>query len=70
MKTTFKIYTILLFLSMSAVAFAQEPEFGDEDDTNPLDIPGAPISDYLWVLALIGLAYVFYKMRHRVQSAK
>lgn len=58
----FKLNTILLLmLVMNSIAtFAQEPgDIGDPSDTNPTD---APISDYIWVVALLGLVYVFYKM--------
>lgn len=53
-------------LLVSTVTFAQG-DVGDPSDTNPLDEPAAPISDYIWVLAVIGLVYVFYRMKNRAQ---
>lgn len=60
-KSVFVIATLLT----SAVTFAQG-DFGDGTDPNPTD---APIEDYLWVLCLIGLVYVFYKMKNRTAAA-
>lgn len=57
---------MVLMLLVSTLTFAQG-DFGDENDIDPID--AAPIGDYIWVLALIGLGYVFYKMRNRIQSA-
>lgn len=52
---------LVLALLMSTVSFAQEPgDFGDPTDPNPTD---APIGDYIWVVAVIGIAYVFYKLQ-------
>lgn len=59
---------LVLMLLVSTLTFAQG-DFDDENDINPLDEPAAPISDYIWVLAVIGLVYVFYKMRNRIQPA-
>ena len=59
---------MILMLLFSTFTFAQG-EFGDPSDLDPLDEPAAPISDYIWVLAVIGLVYVFYKMRNRIQTA-
>lgn len=62
----FKLNTILLlmFLMSSVATFAQDPGEigGDPSDPDPTD---APISDYIWVVALLGLVYVFYKMKAR-----
>ena len=64
-----KSFLVVVALLVNTVTFAQE-DFGDPSDTNPTDEPAAPISDYIWVLALIGLVYVFYKMKNRFQVAK
>jgi len=56
-------------LLCNTVTFAQG-DFGDPADTNPTDAPVAPIEDYIWVLGAIGLIYVFYKMKTRVQTIK
>jgi hypothetical protein len=61
---------MILALLMSTITFAQNPgDFDEPTDTNPLDVPPTPIGDYIWVLALVALVYVFYKMRSKVQSA-
>ena len=53
-------------LLMSATTFAQG-DFGDPVDPDPTD---APIGDYIWVLGIIGMAYVFYKMKTKVSPIK
>ncbi|RRJ90480.1 hypothetical protein [Flavobacterium macacae] len=65
-----KSFLVVIAFLMSTVAFAQGDFGGDPADTNPTDEPAAPISDYIWVLAIIGLVYVFYKMKNRFQVAK
>jgi hypothetical protein len=47
-------------------------EPGDGNNTNDLEIadaPAAPINDYLWILALAGLIFVFMKLK-AAQSKK
>ncbi|RTY93908.1 hypothetical protein [Flavobacterium sp. GT3R68] len=56
------LYTLFFTLMFSVVSFAQG-DFGDPVDPDPLDQPAAPINDYLWVLILVGLVFVFYKYR-------
>jgi amino acid transporter len=34
----------------------------------PVDEPSAPIDGYVWVLALIGLVYVFFRLRAMVEN--
>lgn len=56
------IYTIIFTLLFSLASFADPGDFGDTGDPDPLDQPAAaPINDYLWVLVLVGLVYIFYK---------
>lgn len=64
MKTNFlKYYTIAFYLCSTFVMFAQ-PGDNDTDGTiNDGDAPGAPIDDYIWVMALVGLFFVFMKFR-------
>lgn len=57
---------VTMALLLSASTFAQG-DFGDPTDPNPTD---APIGDYIWVLGIIGLAYVFYKIKNRVLTVK
>jgi len=56
-------------LLINTVTFAQG-DFGDPADTDPLDGPVAPIGDYIWVLGVIGLIYVFYKMKTKIPTVK
>lgn len=53
---------------MSSVSFAQG-DFGDPADIDPLDAPVAPIGDYIWVVAVVGFIYVFYKLNNRKKLA-
>lgn len=45
-----------IFITLLSYPVLAQPEDPGVD-------PAAPISDYLWVLAVIGFAYVFYKIR-------
>jgi hypothetical protein len=35
----------------------------------PVDEPAAPIDGYVWVLALIGLVYVFFRLKALVENS-
>ncbi len=68
-----KLYIAAFYLYSSVVLFAANVpgsanEMGDlEDggDVSPVQAtPPLPINDYLWVLALVGLIYVFIKLRN------
>lgn len=56
------IVTIVVFLVTQTIAFAQPPtDFGSNSnstDTNQTDLP---IDAYIWVVILVGIAYVFSK---------
>lgn len=57
-----KYYMVAFYLGSTLVTFAQP---GTNDDTGNLegtDTP-APIDDYVWVLAVIALVCVFFKIR-------
>lgn len=62
MKNTFsKYYFALFYLGSTFVMFAQpgtEDDSGNLEDTDPL-----PIDNYIWVLAALGLLFVFFKYR-------
>lgn len=64
MKNNFlKYYITAFYLCSTFVTFAQP---GTNDDTGNLegtDTPAAPIDGYIWVLALVGLIFVFIKLR-------
>lgn len=60
------------FLLFSIVMFAQDP--GDDSEGGGLEgdgdiTPAAPIDDYVWVLALVGLFFAFMWFRS-IQSNK
>ncbi|HEU4497209.1 MAG TPA: hypothetical protein VFR70_09180 [Flavobacterium sp.] len=61
-KTALTIVAVLV----GELASAQGPgDFEDPADPDPTD---APIGDHLWVLALLNLAWVFFKMRSRMRA--
>lgn len=58
----FSIFSVVLLSNF--MMYSQAPG----DDTAAGDLEGtdaapAPINDYLWILVLVGLAFVFYKYR-------
>jgi len=59
------LLVIIASLFTNVISFAQTTpgDIGDPADTNPLDTPAAPIDSYVWVLAVIGLIYVFLRLR-------
>lgn len=57
MKKSIYILASLLIMLFTSSIFAQA-EPGDDPDP-----AAAPIDDYLWVLVLMGLLYVFLKLR-------
>lgn len=66
MKNIFLKLYITVFLLSTSLVFAVDP--GADDTTNNLegttgDTTPAPIDDYVWVLALIGLFFIFMKFR-------
>lgn len=64
MKTNvLKYYIAALYLCYTFVTFAQQP--GTDDNNSGLEgaDPAAPIDDYVWVLAAIGLVYVYFRVR-------
>ena len=56
MKKIFLTVASIFITLVSSPIFAQLEEPGDDPEA-------VPIGDYVWVLALIGLVYVFYKFR-------
>ncbi|MDD5148852.1 MAG: hypothetical protein PHC28_00020 [Flavobacterium sp.] len=65
MKNNLLKYCLIAFcLCINFVMFAQAP--GSNNDTGNLetdDAPAAPIDNYLWVLALVGLVFVFLRFK-------
>jgi hypothetical protein len=65
-----KYYIAAFYFCSTMVLFAQP---GDGSNGDPLEgdgdtTPGAPIDDYVWVLAIVGLFFVFMKFRGLVQQ--
>ena len=56
-----KFYVVAAFLCSTAIMFAQPGD--DSDDGLNGNDNQLPISDYLWVLALVGLVLVYFKFR-------
>ena len=69
MKTNLlKYYIAAFYLCSTFVAFAQP---GTDDNASGLegaDAPAAPIDGYVWVLAALGLVYVFLRLRAFAQQ--
>ena len=61
---TILVLFIFTFLqNISAFAADTPSDFGGGGtDPNPTDAPAAPIDNYIWVLALMCLIYVFMKV--------
>ncbi|WP_310558240.1 hypothetical protein [Flavobacterium sp.] len=63
-NTIVKIGLTIVCLFSNLLLFADP---GDESDTGDLEggdaFPGAPIGDYIWVLALIVVVYAFWKLK-------
>lgn len=49
--------------TMFAIPGSGNDEVEEEDALEAADAVAAPIDDYLWVLALIGLVFIFMKYR-------
>jgi hypothetical protein len=58
-----KFYIVALFLCSTAILFAQ-PATTDTDGTmESADTAPLPIDENLWVLALVGLIFVFLRLK-------
>ena len=67
-----KFYIVAIYLCSTVVLFAQDPGATDEGNTlenTSGDNTGAPIGDYIWVLALAVVVYAFWKIR-QVQNSR
>jgi hypothetical protein len=63
MKKIFLTLSSIFILLLSTPVFAQLEDPGADPDT-----PAAPIDGYVWVLAIVGLIYVFLRLRAFVQQ--
>ncbi|OJX52241.1 MAG: hypothetical protein BGO88_16955 [Flavobacterium sp. 38-13] len=61
-----KFSVLIFFLFNSFSVLAQNPEEVPEE----VDGPIAPISDHLWLLALVGLVYIFCKYSPKTAKEK
>lgn len=59
---SFAKITLFVFMLFTTLVSAAEGDPTDLPDA-PVDAPTAPIDDYVWVLALIGLVYVYFRIR-------
>jgi hypothetical protein len=57
-----RIVFFLLFLEFNST----QAQTGFDDDVQ--DVPASPIDDYLWILLVLGTAYVFWKLRAAQQK--
>ena len=69
-----KFYIVAIYLCSTVILFAQEAAPGATDEGDTLentsgDNTGAPIGDYIWVLALAVVVYAFFKIR-AMQNAR
>jgi hypothetical protein len=64
MKKKFNKYYIAFFYLCANFVLYADPGSGNEtDDLESVDAPTSPIDDYIWFLAIIGLIYIFLKLR-------
>jgi hypothetical protein len=64
MKTNLLKYYILAFYMSSTIAMFAQPGTGNTtDDLEQTDPAAAPIDNYVWILAAVGLVYVFLRIR-------
>lgn len=64
-----KFYIAAFYFASTFILFAQStPGVTDEGGTMEGEEVAAPIDDYVWVLALIGLLFVFYRLRAFAQQ--
>ena len=60
---------IFLIVASIFITLLSNPVLAQEDPGADPDVPAAPIDNYVWVLAAIGLVYVFLKVRAFVLRA-
>ena len=68
MKTNLLKYYLAAFYFCSTFMMVAQPGSGSDnggvDDDGTGDVtPATPIDDYVWILALVGLFYVFLRLR-------
>jgi hypothetical protein len=74
MKTNLLKYYVAALYFCSTFMMVAQPGAGsdnggvDGDGTGDVT-PGAPIDDYVWVLALVGLLFVFFRLKALVENS-
>ena len=63
-----KLYIIVFFLCSTIAAFADPGTTNDTGDLESSDAAPMPIDDYIWVVTLIGLLFVFVKLKNMQQK--
>lgn len=60
-----KYYIVAAYLCSTFVMVAQsDPGTAGLDESGTLDqTPGVPVDDYLWLLGVVGLIFIFMKFR-------
>lgn len=65
-----KYYIVATYLCSTFVMLAQDPGTGGVDESGTSDqTPGAPVDDYVWLVALVGLIFVYMKFK-AIQKSK
>jgi hypothetical protein len=64
LKLVYIVNSVILFLITSPLMAEEPADPGADPDAAPL-----PIDDYLWILVLVGLIYVYLKFR-AIQNKK
>lgn len=63
-----KYYIAVFYICSTFTLFAQPGTDDNGSDLEGTDTPAAPIDDYVWVLALIGLVFVFHRIMGNVKK--
>ena len=58
-----KYYITAVYFCSTFITYAQDPGSNDTGGGLEGGDPPAPIDDYVWVLAVVGLLFVFMKFR-------
>jgi hypothetical protein len=62
-NSVLKYYITALYLCSTFITYAQDPGSNDTGGGLESGDPAAPIDNYVWVLAVVGLLFVFMKFR-------
>ena len=63
-----KYYIAAFYFASTFILFATETPGTEDEGGNMEGGEAAPIDDYVWVLAIIGLLFVFYRLRAFAQQ--